>query len=252
MNVGCPCTKWNGQSCSLQFSKEYVKEYRFSSMELTTSDLDLVIMVQLKACTNSSSFVATDSRHEHHKRSYTNFLHQGKPICMVMFRFLHTSGDKKMRNISKALMFGGIAPRVHGNTRKLPKNTLTLAVVQDVIRFLLYYCEQHALLLPGRVPGYSRTDIKLLPSSKSKKGIWYIYREAEEQGTHTVAYSTFNKIWKSQLPYVVLMKPMTDLCWKCQQNSNAIVQAANSSETAKSATVDEALEHLRIVQIERS
>ena len=30
------------------------------------------------------------------------------------------------------------------------------------------------------------------------------------------------------------MKPMTDLCWLCQKNSNAIIRSANKSEEEKS------------------
>ena len=30
------------------------------------------------------------------------------------------------------------------------------------------------------------------------------------------------------------MKPMTDLCWVCQQNSSAIMRAANTAEEEKS------------------
>ena len=136
----------------------------------------------------------------------------------------------------------------------MPHNSLTLNVVQEVIRFLHNYCDKHALLLPGHVPGYSHTDIKLLPSSTSKRGIWKIYKEAAQQGEtqQVIACTTFFRLWKAQLPYVVLMKPLTDLCWKCQQNSNAILRAANSSDRSKSTTIEEALEHLRIVQVERS
>ena len=86
-----------------------------------------------------------------------------------------------------------------------------------------------------------------------KEGIWKIYKEAAAQGeTQVIAYTTFCRLWKAQLPYVVLMKPMTDLCWKCQQNGNAILRTANSSDSNKSTTIEEALEHLRIVQVERS
>ena len=145
---------------------------------------------------------------------------------------------------------------MHGNTKRLPKHTLTRALssVEYVIRFLLNFCEHHGLLLPGRVPGYSRTDIKLLPSSTSKRGIWRTYREAAEQDTtvHSVAYTTFCCLWKAQLPYIIIMKPMTDLCWTCQQNSNAILRASNCPEAAMSTVVEKAMEHLRIVQVERS
>ena len=49
----------------------------------------------------------------------------------------------------------GMQPRVHGNTKRLPKHTLTLESVEYVLRFLLNYFEQHGILLPGRVPGYA-------------------------------------------------------------------------------------------------
>ena len=97
MTVGCSCRKWSGKSCSLQFTQEHVKDTRLSCMELTRSELDLFIMGQLIACTNTSSIVTTDSRHQaqHRKRDHTNFLHQGRPICSAMFRFLHAIGTKK-------------------------------------------------------------------------------------------------------------------------------------------------------------
>ena len=48
------------------------------------------------------------------------------------------------------------------------------------------------------------------------------------------------------------MKPMTDLCWQCQQNSTAVIRSANCSEEEKSVTIQKAEEHLRIVHVERS
>ena len=34
------------------------------------------------------------------------------------------------------------------------------------------------------------------------------------------------------------MKPMSDLCWVCQQNSAAIMRAANTPEEEKSEVID--------------
>ena len=48
------------------------------------------------------------------------------------------------------------------------------------------------------------------------------------------------------------MKPRSDLCWQCQQNSTAIMRTANLSDSEKSATIESALEHLRIVKQERT
>ena len=112
-------------------------------------------------------------RNKSHARKllHTNYTHGGVPICQATFLFLHSIGIKRLKNIRKAFHQDGVQPRVHGNTRRLPKHTLTLESVEYVVRFLLNYFEQHRLLLPGRVPGYARDDIKLLPSSTSKRGL---------------------------------------------------------------------------------
>ena len=48
------------------------------------------------------------------------------------------------------------------------------------------------------------------------------------------------------------MKPRSDLCWQCQQNSATIVRMANGSEAEKSSTLSDAVEHLRVVKMERA
>ena len=37
------------------------------------------------------------------------------------------------------------------------------------------------------------------------------------------------------MPHIVVGKPMSDLCWTCQQNSNIILKAVNKSTEEKSA-----------------
>ena len=103
--------------------------------------------------------------------------------------------------------------------------------------FLTNYTEVHGLLLPGRVPGYSKTDIKLLPSSQSKRGIWRQYQSAmAESGERAAAYTTFCQLWQILLPAVVVMKPMSDLCWTCQQHS-AGIQRATATDIQKSTAL---------------
>ena len=124
-----------------------------------------------------------------------------------------------------------------------PKNTLSFETIKEVVTFLTNYSEQHGLLLPGRVPGYSRSDIKLLPSSTSKRAIWRLYQGAMVAvESRPAGYSTFCKLWRQLLLSLVLMKPMSDLCWQCSQNSTAIMRAANSGETEKSQKLQQAQE----------
>ena len=80
-----------------------------------------------------------------------------------------------------------------------------------------------------------------------------IYVEAAKNDSmRAVGYSTFTRLWHSLLPSVLIMRPMTDLCWQCQKASTAIQRSANLPEEEKSAIVLATQEHLCIVQVERS
>ena len=256
MGESCGCKKWNGKPCSGQFDPMYVRATRLNFRELTNEQLDMAIMGQIIANSDSSETVFTESRHQAttRKKAYTRNSHQGRPICPVMFRFLHGIGTKRLKNLAKSVSEHGVVPRVHGNTNRLPRHTLSLKTVEHVVRFLISFTEVHSLLLPGRVPGYSRDDIKLLPSSMSKHDIWKEYFQAAQQDpeVHAVAYTTFRCLWRKLLPFILPMKPMTDLCAACQKTSYAIRRASNCPEREKTSVLKEAEEHLRIVQIERS
>ena len=41
--------------------------------------------------------------------------------------------------------------------------------VKNLVTFLNNYAEKNAILLPGRIPGYKRDTLQLLPSSTTKK-----------------------------------------------------------------------------------
>ena len=254
--TGCGCSKASGKPCSTQFSQDYLASVRATCFELSHSELDMAILGQLMGGMNNSSDVSVLARHKESDRvkSYTTLLHQGKAVCAKTFQIIHTVGKKRLRNLMASFKENGLTPRVHGNVKRLPKHALSLRSTEYVVRFLFSYAEQHALFLPGRVPGYTRTDLQLLPSSVSKKAVWRVYHEAAEgdDNIHAVAYSTFCYLWRKLVPSVVVMKPRSDLCWQCQQNSSAITRLANSSESDKSAAIADALEHLRIVKMERS
>ena len=249
--TGCQCNK----KCSTQFSSQYILEARAHCFDLSHGELDMVILGQLFASTNKSVSVAVESRHTEKERQkgHTTYYHAGKAVCIKTFRFLHTVGEKRLKNLQKNFKENGLTPRIHGNVHRRPKHSLSFRCTEYVVRFLLNYAEQHALLLPGRIPGYSRSDIKLLPSSISKRTVWRTYQQASgaESNVRNVAYSTFCRLWRTLLPSVIIMKPMSDLCWTCQQNSAAVIRMANCSEEEKSDALKVAEEHLRVVEVER-
>ena len=191
--AGCGCNK----KCSSQFSADYFRDMRAQCYDLSHSDLDMVLLGQLLASTNSSDSVVVTSGHleQERKKNYTTYHHAGKVVCGKTFRFLHTVGNKRLKNLAKSLKDNGLTPRIHGNAHKRLMHSLSFESTEYVVRFLLSYAEQNGLL-SGRVPGYSRSDIKLLPSSISKRGIWKTYCTAAEEKVdiHTVAYTTFSHL----------------------------------------------------------
>ena len=117
--------------------------------------------------------------------------------------------------------------------------------LQNVVSFFDNYAEEHAVALPGRVPGFKRSDIKLLPSSNTKASIHRLY----EQSTLTaelpvVSYSKFVDLWNKIRPQVRIPKPMTDLCYNCQKNNTGIYRSANLSDDEKTDIVREQERHL--------
>lgn len=201
------------------------------------------------ATSNNSDTVITASGHIESIRqnAYTRYYHQGLNVCATMFRFLHGVGRKRMKNLARSYKVNGLTPRIHGNSKR------PLSSAEFVVRFLLHSTRIHGLLLPGGVPGYSRSDLNLLPSSATKRLIWTEYYQSatNDSSIYTVEYSTFCRLWRTLLPQVLIMKPMSDLCWQCQQNSTAIIRSANSQECDKSSTLKAAEDHLRHVQLER-
>ena len=80
------------------------------------------------------------------------------------------TGEGKFELIKAHYSSSGLISRVHGNTGYTPAHALV------IIRCVT---QPNAILLPGCIPGYKRSDIQIL------RAIWLLYEE------RSVAYSTF-------------------------------------------------------------
>lgn len=65
-----------------------------------------------------------------------------------------------------------------------------------------------------------------------------------------VSHTKFIDLWEQFHPNIVA-KPMTDLCFTCQQNTLKLIRSANLPEREKSECVRTQQEHLNCVQDER-
>ena len=102
------------------------------------------------------------------------------------------------------------------------------------VTFIKNYVETNGILLPGRIPGYKRMDVQLLPTHTMKRGKWNDYIHENGSSSRCIAeYMCFINIWKRFATYIIITKLRSNFCWVWQKNSVAINQAANSSESQK-------------------
>ena len=231
---GCSCNLGPGRTpCCRLFSVSYYREMRCSSLEMTKDQRDCVMKGQISAMTSTSELTrhSTSVTPEHRQRERSCYVHQGLTICRTTFLFLHAVGKSTFKALRRSCREDGLVPRVHGNARRLPSNSLTY----ESIKHIENYTEDHAILLPGRIPGYKRSDLQLLPCSTTKRSVWNIYCSATRTvSCHCVAYTTFSRIWRNLLPHILPTRPMTDLCAVCHHNAGLIMRSSNLSEEGKS------------------
>ena len=176
-----------------------------------------------------------------------SFFFHGKRICRKTFLFWHCISKNKFCSLVKHYRDNGLSLRVHGNKKRLPSWTVPSETVEKVVKYILNLAEEQALLLPGRVPGFQRTDVRLLPSVPTKHRLWKTYCEiCASHGEQRDGYSKFCDLWNQLCPFVLIMRPATDLCWTCQKNNNLIQKSANLPENQKVEAVRNQEEHLRL------
>lgn len=248
MQDGCGCRRGlKGSQCSDDLTEESVLNNLYNCLELSHAELDLVILANVQAS------MTIEVIGEKRKRSPPySFLYQSRPICKEMFQNLYGVSKSRFQRLVDHYQTHGISLRIHGNSKRLPHNTLPQDVAEDVKNFLSNYVDENAVLLPGRIPGFKNEDIQLLSSSDTKTHVWNAFKRAcEESNKQAVSYTKFTELWKQFHPNVVVAKPMTDLCFTCQQNTSKLLRAANLPEAEKFDCVQAQQEHLNSVQTER-
>ena len=145
---GCKCSRGPKDGpCSSQFTEEAVMANLNNCLKLSSKELDLVILANIQAVTRAENVGERRSRSPR-----CNFLFQSKPICCKMFLTLYGLSYSRFRRQKEHYENYGLSSRTHGNTKRLPPNTLPHAVVEDVNVFLINYIEENAISLPGRIP----------------------------------------------------------------------------------------------------
>jgi hypothetical protein len=232
--------------CSLQFSRELIVSTRLNCIEMTKAELDLVILANLDANRRISLEQDTCSSRIHIEYSF-----RGIKVCKKSFLFIHAIGTKVFKNVVTHFNENGLTPRMHGNIKRLPANTISFAVTEKIVQFITNFATIHALPLPGRIPGiYSDEKALLLPSHMSKRSVYREYQKICDQES-VVSRRKFETLWSDILPHISAMKPATDLCEICQSYIVKITRSANLPENEKSKQLLEAELHLKLAWQER-
>ena len=74
-----------------------------------------------------------------------------------------------MTGLIKHYKLNGLTPKEKlSGGRSQNTNSFKYEDIKITVTFISNYAAQHALVLPGRVPGFKKEDVKLLPSSETK------------------------------------------------------------------------------------
>ena len=164
LETTCGCQLQDGSSCSREFSFEKMINYRADMLQLTKSEMDLVLLTCIRNSMNNSEINAKGEKRKNH-RILLQF--SGRRICEKTFLFLRAVGKSKFRALITYYKINEtIVARTHGNGGRKPWNALTFEATCKVKKFLINYANIHALLLPGRYPAFK---IQLLESHVTKK-----------------------------------------------------------------------------------
>lgn len=255
MGFVCNCKYFNGGKCSSALKEEELLSLRMRHLELDSTALDLVILAQIRSHIHRGQETVSSKKgsQSSRKRYRLDYFYEGQKICRDTFMYMHGVFKDRLAALLKHYLENGVTPRTHGNKGKVPKHALEPNDIERVVTFIHNYAEENAVLLPGRIPGYKRDDLKLLPSSVSKAGIHKLYSDSCEASGHRAASErTFYRLWQQYVPNVLPMKPMSDLCWTCQKNSALLLRAAKQDLGEKTAALAKAEEHLLQATTERS
>ena len=161
-----------------------------------------------------------------------------------------------MRSVQEVGPVGGLAGLPEVVTRLVAMNfdprptARCLAHPSSVRRFRSVYLRRsHVIEKLPVIMSWSYKDYKvmLLPSGMSKV---YVHRQyvkaydSENQGGDAViSRRTFESLWSQLCPYITVMKPATDVCFECQENTSLLMKAANMPESMKSKLISHAQKH---------
>ena len=202
LQKGCGCKS----NCIGEFQCTDIQRIRDSFLALTSEEKDIFVL---------SIFMQSFKPGE--SVDLINYCIEGKRICRQTFLFLTNLSKSKLQNLKGHYNENGLVSRRHGNVGRAPPNSHSFETRKTVKSFIENYADNHGVILPGRILGYRDQSIVLLSSAETKLNVYGFYKEYCNVSDMVAVSSSFHyDLWQELLPWIVIAKPATDLCWRCQ------------------------------------
>ena len=170
-----------------------------------------------------------------------------------MFLFLHVMSHHRLETLSHRVDSFGVVGRLHRNTEKLPANTYSSTVIQDLMVFIDNIAKSHAQPLPGQMPNFKDSRVLLLPTDMPKARVYCEYEILCHNIHETpVGRTKLYQVWKETRPFIVTMKPADDLCFECQKLNTALPNCGHLSDDEKSRRLANYTNHLDLAKQARA
>ena len=225
---GCGCSS----DCFRQFSVDELFSIRLQMRELEKTEREMLLLGKLQVLARGTDSVSHARRVTQAKRQRVTFqyAYDHRLVCKSAFCFLHTIGEKAMKNIQKHLKDIGATPRDHGNKGQLPHNAFTFDTVQNIVGFITNYATIHDLPQPAARRGRAAAAPLYLPASEGYNTVHQKYVTAcVATGKTAAKYHAFRQIWLQCIPHIQFMTPRTDVCHYCE-NFRVLIPKALSEE----------------------
>ena len=176
------CQHNNGAPCHTLFSVEERVKRRMEMVSMTSKEQSLILLGKISCTINMSPMTCNSKRagvQMERTRQRTAYMMESHVICRETFKFLHAISQDRLTSIIKLYKENGLVPKEKkSGGRSNQRSAYSYEDIKRSVAFITNYSEDHALVLPERVPGFRRESVKLLPSSETKIKVFKAYSSA--------------------------------------------------------------------------
>ena len=96
------------------------------------------------------------------QKTMMTYMHHRHHLCACSYNFLHGIGSHRVKYVKTSYLMHGLTTCTHSNSNKAPANTLSYQSICQLVKFIRNFAEQHAILLPGRIPQLKDVPLVLI------------------------------------------------------------------------------------------